>query len=304
MALKSKKNIIILDKDTIIGKVSDKNEIILTPSFYWVTKRELPIKFTFEAKKYMPSIFEEIAPSGKYSYFAIKEDKEYLLFAYEDRKIFEALERFGITKVNGIYFAQNELKDFLPLDLENGFALDLLDGIVTRVPANIVKNPKRVENLNIPLKHKITLKRYSHIVDESGVKNIAIASIVLITVFIFESIYFHKESQDIESKAGEVFEKYNLPPTKLQNRAIYSNLNEIAKYQKDLREFLYKIAKISLKSDERVENIDIDGKEANIEIALSNQNRIEQFKNYFLSQNLDIKKIEVYDKSIKVEFNI
>jgi len=304
MALKSKKNIIILDKDTIIGKVSDKNEIILTPSFYWVTKRELPIKFTFEAKKYMPSIFEEIAPSGKYSYFAIKEDKEYLLFAYEDRKIFEALEKFGISNVRGIYFAQNELKDFLPFDLENGFALELVDGIVTKVPTNIVKNLKRVENLNIPLKHKITLKRYSYIVDESGVKNIAIALIVLITVFIFESMYFYKESQDIESKAQKVFEKYSLPPTKLQNRAIYSNLNEIAKYQKDLREFLYKITKVSLKSDERVENIDIDGKEANIEIALSNQNRIEYFKNYFLSQNLDIKKIEVYDKSIKVEFSI
>ena len=304
MYLKPQKNIIILDKDTIIGNISDKNEIILTPSFYWVTKRELPIKFTFEAKKYMPSIFEEIIPSGKYSYFAIKEDKEYLLFAYEDRKIFEALERFGISNVTGIYFAQNELKDFLPLDLENGFALDLVDGIVTRVPTNIVKNPKRVENLNIPLKHKITLKRYFHIVDESVVKNLAIASVVLITVFIVESIYFHKESQDIESKAGEVFKKYNLPPTNLQNRAIYSNLYEIAKYQKDLREFLYKVTKISLRSDERVENIDIDGKEANIEITLSNQNRIEYFKNYFLSQNLDIKKIEVYDKSIKVEFNI
>ena len=67
---------------------------------------------------------------------------------------------------------------------------------------------------------------------------------------------------------------------------------------------MYKITKISLKNDERVENIDIDGKRANIEIALSNQNRIAYFKNYFLSQNLDIKKIEVYDKSIKVEFNI
>lgn len=303
---KSKKSIIILDKNSIIGKISDKNEIILTPSFYWVAKRKLPIKFAFEAKKYMPSIFEEIAPPGKYSYFAIKEDDEFLLFAYDDKKIIDALEKSGIplNSVSGVYFAQNELRDVLPIDLENGFALDLIEGIATRVPANLVKNPKKIENLDIPLKYKINLKRYSHIVDESGIKKIAVPLMVLIIAFGGEAIYFHNIANKIEKKANLVFEKYNLPSTKLQNRAIYGNLKRVALTQNSIRDFFYKITSMPLRKDEEVKVVDLSEKKADVKIVLSNQNRVNFFKRYFLNSKLDVQKIIVDGNIAKVEFNI
>ena len=46
--------------------------VILSPSMYWVKRVTLPVKYLYEVKSLIPSLFEENLPEGKYSYSAYR----------------------------------------------------------------------------------------------------------------------------------------------------------------------------------------------------------------------------------------
>ncbi|MEA2091565.1 MAG: hypothetical protein U9O83_04260 [Campylobacterota bacterium] len=90
-----------------------KVNIILSPSLYWVKKLSLPVKYLRDAKKLLPSLFEDTLPKGNYSYTAYKSGDEFLIFAYEDKYILETLSKEGISLSNvaNVYFAQSEMQN-------------------------------------------------------------------------------------------------------------------------------------------------------------------------------------------------
>jgi len=291
------KNIIILDKDRVIGEFDDKNpiEVILTPSYYWFVKRKLPIKFAFQAKEYLPSIFEEFGISEKdHSYTLLKKDDEFWLYAYSDKTISKALENRGInpSMINKIHFAQNIFNSKKPIDLNNGYTLADINGTLCKIPSNLVKDRINIQDLrleDIELDKGNELKKYSSIIDEKTVKKLLIPIFLLAVLYALQTYFLYRENLKLEKQKDEIFSKYSLLSTTFQNRAVLKNLQNKNLTQKRIRYILSVLFSMPFSKNEYIQSLDISDNQAKITIRSNDSSRLKIFKRYLLKHNIKVK---------------
>lgn len=221
---------------------TQKINLILSPEYYWVKKLSLPVKYTREAKRLLPSIFEDSLPPANYSYMVYREGDQFIAFAYEDRKILEAIESKGIafSNIAHIYFAQSELSTLeVPHAITEQQTLLVKDSIVLLLPSSLVPAQKSLDLDGLTLsKHRVTLTQFGHIVDTKSLYRIA--SMLLFIIFLLGGEYLitlHKKGQ-IESAKEALFEQHSLKPTMMQNEALLKKYSTIFQKQSDLRQAL------------------------------------------------------------------
>ena len=70
--------------------------IMLTPQFYTLKKEALPVRYTYQAKRIAPSLFDGLLEEGKhYEYMVWREGEEWIFLAYD----LEMIAAFLETKV-------------------------------------------------------------------------------------------------------------------------------------------------------------------------------------------------------------
>ncbi len=242
--------------------------IILSPSLYWVKKISLPVKYLREVKKLLPSIFEDVLPEGHYSYTAYKEDDEYFVFAYEDKKILDLLEKKGIlfADVKGIYFAQAELSDIdEPLAFSDAKVLFKRDDIVIVTPKVWFSEtqPLSLEEHHCHSK-PLSLQQYGHIVDKGSLYKMGAMLVVLIVILFIETLITKQKANQIEEQTGKIFTKYHLQRTMMQNRAILEKYQSIYKKQVALRESIVAFLKMNLKKGQSITLVDFKNNVLNV----------------------------------------
>ena len=227
-----------------------KINIILSPSLYWVKKLDLPVNSLREIKKLLPSVFEDMLPEGHYSYHAYKVDDGFIAFAYEDKKILELLQNKGIEihKVAGFYFAQGELcHDQQPLQVNDTQVLTRKDSIVILTPLSW---HKEVEALSLhnhtPHSKPITMQQYGHIIDTKSLFIVMGLLVVFIGVLGAEIWVTNAKVSKLEDAKSQLFHRYNLKATTMQNKAILSKYTAIHTKQLTLREILASLLKLRL----------------------------------------------------------
>ncbi len=310
-----RKNVLLLDKEGIVNEgsfVEGKIDIVLTPSFYWFVKKKLPVKFNFQVKEYLPSIFEEFTNTDDLSYYVIKKNDLSWLFAYDDKVILESLKKNGIdiSDVDKIYFAQNVFVEDSAVDLKNGYILVGIDGVISRIPADFVE--KDSITLSDALKDKVSfkdgvvLKKYASIVDEKIVKKIMIPLFLIVFVEATEALKVWRENKNLENSGSKIFSKYSLPPTSFQNQAILSSLKKKNLEQEKIRELANILFKAPFLKGEYIAKLNISKNRANIKIKLLNNLRAKKFKNYLLkfSDLITIKKIVVKNSVADIRISI
>jgi hypothetical protein len=257
---KEEVEILFLDTCTYVDvDTTKKYNIILSPSLYWVKKLSLPLKYTHEVKKIAPSIFEEILPDGNYNYLVYKDGDEFLLFAYEDKKILELLESKGVplSVVKGLYFAQS-IVDRLdePYRVNDETLLVEKEGIVLLLPISWYEaaKPLKIEE-NKRLKYPLKLQQYGHIVKSATLYKVIALLGVFSLLLIFEYVVLLKQQEHITALKDELFTRYHLKPTMMQNRAILASYEKKYKEQKELRQATIALLKSSLKQGEYIESI-------------------------------------------------
>jgi hypothetical protein len=123
---------------------TDGVNIMLTPQFYTIKREEIPVKYSYQAKRIAPSLFDGLLEEPEaYKYFVVKEDEEWLFIAYNPEEIKTVLEQKGILpeQVSKIYFAEQAVGQFSrPVLLGEKEALVNLGGTMTIVP-QIALNP-------------------------------------------------------------------------------------------------------------------------------------------------------------------
>lgn len=237
-------------------KSGTKVNIILSPSLYWVKKISLPISSLREVKKLLPSIFEESLPEAHYSYTAYKSGNEFMIFAYEDKKIFEILKKFDInyTDILSLHFAQSELDS---LDgacrINASESIYLQNGVVVLAPTSWLKESKTLDLNEIILsKHKIKLQQYGHIVDSSSLYKIGAILVTLVLILLVELFVAKSKLSSLESSKEELFSKYKLQATMFQNRASMKKYSKIHKTQTQLREYISYFLGMKLKNGQKI----------------------------------------------------
>ncbi|MEA2073471.1 MAG: hypothetical protein U9O86_07790 [Campylobacterota bacterium] len=239
---------------------SKKINIILSPSLYWVKKMSLPVKSVREVKKLLPSIFEDSLPEGHYSYTAYKNGEEFMLFAYEDKKILSLLAQKGIssTDIASVHFAQSEFKE-----LSSAFCINekqcmyIKDELLVLAPSAWISEKEKLNLDDIKLsKHTIKLQQFGHIVDNSSLYKIGailtlLAFILIVEIFITSS----KKDAIIEAKE-ELFSKYKLQSTMFQNKSSLSKYSKVHERGVKFRERISYFLTLKLKSNQKIKLIE------------------------------------------------
>lgn len=248
MKFNEQKRVVFLDPNSQLSiKDDEKVEIILSPSLYWVQKIKLPVKYIRDVKKLLPSLFEDILPSGNYNYSAYKnenEDESFFIFAYEDKKIIDLASRFGInsSNISSVHFAQSELSDLEgAVKINDSQSIYVKDGVVTLVPCCWIEESGNIDLENIKLsKHKITLAQFGHIVDNSSLYKIASVLVVFSLLFFSEYFITKQKISAIQEQKSKLYKEYDLKPTMFQNKAILKKYQGIHQNQTTLRQELSK----------------------------------------------------------------
>lgn len=262
MIFRKKPKTLFLDPNSKPIKVDGPLNIILSPSLYWVKKITLFVKRVGEVKKLLPSIFEDTLPEGKYNYSVCKgnTNSEFLVFAYEDKKILDTLNKqnIAVSSIVNIHFAQSELS-YLPeaIKINDNESIYVKDEIVVLVP-NIWGGEEELNLNQVTLsKHKIVLQQFGHIVDEKNIYKI-FAVLSIFVVLIFSELYItNQKANDILEQKNILFLKHSLKPTMLQNKTILKKYKTIHNKQMKIRDNLSSILTLSLKKDEKMIFLDI-----------------------------------------------
>ena len=269
---------IFLDPNSPEVVVLGKINIILSPSLYWVKKLSLPVKYARDAKKLLPSIFEDTLPEGNYSYSVYKKDDNFFAFAYDDKVIIDTLKEKGIatSDVASVYFAQSELS-FMKgaLKINKTQSIYVRDGIVILLPCCWVEESGelKLDALNLS-SHSITLAQFRHIVDNSSLYKIGAVLVTLIILVLTELFITSAKVGELTSLKEELFTKSKLQATMFQNEAALKKYEKIDKKQRILRAAVAKVLSIKLKPSESLLKIGFKNKVFSADFNLLSQQTI------------------------------
>ncbi len=287
----------------ITGQANEKINIILSPTLYWVKKLSLPLKNVRDVKKLLPSLFEDTLPSGNYSYSAYKSGSEFYIFAYEDKKILDLLLQKGISLSNiaALFFAQSEFgATESAIKINEQQCMYVKDEIVVVVPSSWIQESKRLDLSTIaPLKHSITLKQFGHVVDSKSLYKIGVIMALLISLIAIEYFITAKKTADMLKLKDELFTKYNLQATMLQNSATLKKYDSMYTTQMKIREYISYILTLKLNDKEELVHLSLknnilqaefsgiaEGKELHITQMLKD-NKV-NFKSFFKDKSLHV----------------
>lgn len=255
--------------------VQDKQifDLILSPSFYWVKHITIPIKSTSELKKFLPSLFEDTVPQGKYSYYAYPDGDTYLAFAYDDKEILDILSKKGINSehINRVYFAQSEFQE-----LQEAVAIDK-DSVLDSEDHVIVKLPKELVHTSVPLnldehvfsKHTITLAKYTHIATTKSLIQFSLFMGALIAIYMLDLIVSEVKIDEFEAAPLKLYAEHKLPATKIQNEVILETLQKQYKQQIKIRQLSGEILDLKLGKNEYIRLYDLQEKKLTVELRLA-----------------------------------
>lgn len=291
-------------KENYSGLNDKKVNIILSPSLYWVKKLSLPVKYVRDAKKLLPSLFEETLPEGNYSYSAYKRGDEFFIFAYEDRVILQNLSEKGIslTNVANVYFAQSEFQDIQgALKVNEDQSIYAKDDIVILLPCCWIEESGELDFSDIKLsKHNISLQQYAHIVDNSTLYKIAAVSLVFCLLIFGEYLITTQRTQKVLELKDELFTKYNLKPTMLQNRSMLKEYKNIHTRQIKIREYISYILSLKLKGKERVSKLSLKDKSLLAEFSGVSKDTYSRIQKILKSKNVKFK-ADLKESSLRLE---
>ena len=261
-----------MSKEKFEHSPAEMVEVILSPSLYWVKKMKLPIKNAREAKKLLPSIFEDMLPEGSYSYHAYKSGEEFFLFAYEEKKIFESLHKKGVVyaQIASVHFAQS-LSSFLetPKSINEKQVLLLQEELVLLAPLAWVEQsePLSIEGIKLS-NNTIKLQQFGHIVDSSSLYKIGIALAFLALIVSAEIFIAMAKKEEISSLKEDVFARYKLQSTLMQNRSSLEKYTKINAEQKKLRTTIATFLSLKLLKEQKL--LRLEYKNKNLYVTISN----------------------------------
>lgn len=298
---------IFLDKDSKEFSIKERVNVIISPSLYWVQKVSLPVKYVREVYALLPSLFEDTLPKGVYSYSAYKSGDEFYIFAYDDKLILDTLshKKINSSQIKNVYFAQSELSFIeTPVKIDEIQSLYVKDDILMLIPSVWLKENSDLNLATLTLsKHKITLKQFSHLVNDKSLYTlIAIASVLLVLIATEYFITMDKVSKTRTMKE-KLFSQHKLKSTMFQNRAMLKKLSNTHATQTNLRIYMGNILKIALKKERYLSLVEVKNKTLKVEfigVKLGNESRI--------IKELQSKKVpfnsSVKDELLRLEFKL
>lgn len=268
--------IIFLDPDVDIEPKEGKVALILSPALYWVRSFTLPVRSEKEAKKLLPSLFEDFLPEGDFRYYGYFEDERYIGFAYEEERIRSLLVQKGLelTDIEALHFAQSELsEDMLPLKINDEWMLTVIEGIVVKLPMMENVQAKTFDPKSMQLSSKaIKIEQYAVPIEKKTLYMLCAVFLGFALLYGLEWFRVEREIDQLQQRSQKLFDRYSLLPTMAQNRSVLKKYEKIDTKQKKLRKIIAALLKIPQYDKGYLQRIDVDKKSVHaVFVKLSNQ---------------------------------
>ena len=307
MKFKREIRTIFLDKESPRFEVDEKVNVILSPSLYWIKRVSLPVKYARDAKKLLPSIFDDILDDGNYNYSVYKEEDEFVAFAYDDKVILDTLEEKGISASNvaKVYFAQSEL-GFIEgaLKINETQSVFLKDSILILLPCCWIEESGELNLDDVVLsKHSISLAQFGHIIDNKSIYKIAAVLFMLIILVSVELFITHKKVDEIVALKETLFKKAKLQSTMFQNKAQLKKYKSTYTRQVALRSDFAGILSLKLQKEESLKLITYKKKTLSVEFTPLSTNTIKKISKILKAKGLKYKS-KAKEKSWHLEMKI
>jgi hypothetical protein len=249
---------------------NQKFDLVITPQLYIMKKRELPIKYAFQAKKIAPSVLEEFSLGSELAYEVMKYDNGWIFIGYNPERIEKLLLRKGLKpeQIGHIYFAQQfkEQLEKAPLILSEKEALSVINDIVTLVPVNLIdENQPTLPITSLKKPEKSFNFKFKQLGSGSIDAKLAILSSIVMATFgtawWIDGIKADSAYSQLEQHLEEKISDFPSLRSSITRENIYSKYNKIDKKQRAIREFLRGIGKLVTR-DSKVISLKINTKEA------------------------------------------
>ncbi len=252
-------------------------DLILSPSFYWVKHVSVPVKSLSEVKRFLPSLFEDSVPEGKYSYYAYECGDAYLIFAYDDKKILDALaeKKIHSEQINKIYFAQSEFENASDaIAIDESSVLDVENHVVLKLPKGFVSSSRPLELDDHSFsEHSIRLTQYAHIATTRSLTHFALFMGALIAIFALDWLVSEAKISEFDDAPLELYAEHKLPGTKVQNEVVFETLQKQYEKQIRIRRETAEILDLKLEKNEYITLYDLQGNRLKVEIRLASSKR-------------------------------
>ena len=276
-------------------KLKNSVEIILTPQFYTFLREELDIKFAYQAKQVAGAMFDDyIDTSLEYQYHVYKCDNLWCFFAYNIEEIDQFLESVGIEKhrVSKIYFAQqleNELST--PMSLSGNHALQSVDGMVTMVPKQFLRDDVEYLSLDtdkLKLKGGVTMGASLNSF-VSLKETIVLGSLfaLLGTSFIVEAQRIKSSIANEDAKLTALIDENPKYGSSMLRESILDKYKPIDTKERAKRQAMKEISKL-LSSKSKIKELNINEKSISATIATQNKSISKQ-----VTDHAKVKKMKV-----------
>ena len=271
----------------------ERVNLILSPSLYWVKKIKLPLRYARDAKKLLPSLFEDTLPTGKYSYRVYKKEDDFYIFAYEDRLILEALVNAGVSSssIANVHFAQSEMQYIEgAVKVNETQSVYVKDNIVILVPCCWIEESGNLDIDGLTLsKHKIVLQQYAHIVENSSLYKVGAVLVILSLLILGEYLITKQKTSKVLELKEALFIKYKLKPTMLQNRSMLQKYKTIHNKQTKLRQHISYILSLRLQGAEKLSKLNLKEKSINVEFTNASKSTMAQIESMLKSKKVQYK---------------
>jgi hypothetical protein len=257
---------LFLDKNSFFS-TQEKVDVIVSPALYWSRVYEIPVGSESDAKRYLPGLFEDLLPEGDYNYVCTKlKEHHFLSYAYDKKMIEQQLFESNLkpAQINGLYFAGNELKKFLPLKVDERNVLLENSDVVLKAPRFCTTECKELAEVlpKVSLSSKkMRLDNYYDILESERLFKAAVTSLALLFVILLVGIVNQYDTlRTIDEAKSAMITQYNLPPSQIQMHSIIKQHQARGESTKKIRENLAKIVNTGV----RIESIELDTKQGTI----------------------------------------
>ena len=300
---KTDSEIVFLDPSLDIEqKDAKKIAVILSPALYWVRAFVLPVTSEKEAKKLLPSLFEDFLPEGEFGYYGYFEGERYIGFAYEEEKIRALLIQKGVDlgSIDSFHFAQSIFdSEMLPLKLDDAWMLQEIDGIVVKLPLMQQEELKPLDVSTLQLSSKaIKIERYAAPIEKKTLYLLCGAALLFALLYGAQWFKIDQEVVRLQQRSSEIFSKYSLLPTMTQNKSVLKKYEKIDTRQKKLRRVVAALLKTAQAEGGHLQSLRVQKQSVHAVFdALVSQNDLQNRLKSFKTQ---IKKLKGGGVSVEV----
>jgi len=228
-------------------------DIVLTPQFYTLKREQIPLRYTYQAKRIAPSLFEGLLEEEQgIAYDVYREGEHWVFIAYNPEEITAFLQSKGVlpSQTGRVVFAQqlgSSIKGAVQVGEKE--ALVVIDGNVAMVPrSSLGEVPMtRLENAMLPSKGIRLAETGDTLFSNRQTYWLSTIFILFGILWIIEGVRYGKHNQILQDELNRYYAKYPVLQSSYRRNSILQKYRTIDQSERRKREITGKIAGVITK---------------------------------------------------------